>query len=363
VLFCINIGCRAKLKGTLQTFASKGAMDIDGLGPEIIETLVESGLVQDPADLYRLEINEWLRATREWSPTRVLCAFGIPDVGGVTCKKVASCFSSLEEIARASVDDLASVPGIKKFRAESIAKFFDDDENRRIIKQQDWAALPKVDKKIEENVLAAIEASKGRPLHRVLVALGIRNVGAALAEAVASHFHTMNAIMNASVRQLREIDGMGVVIAKSVVNFFSNESNRKIIEALRIAGINSLDDNNMGEKVKSDVLAGVTFVFTGSLEKMARDEAEGRVRDLGGRAASSISKNTDYLVAGTGGGTKRIKAQSLGIKIIDEIEFERLIVAAQSGIRIDELQTKNGKMSVEDESGNPHSGQARLFKD
>ncbi len=241
VVFCTTLACPAKLKGTIEVFVSKGAMDIDGLGAKLVEQIVDAGMVKDPADLYDRALDDW---------------------------------SGLERMAEKSA----------------------------------------------QNLLGALEASKERPLARVLFALGIRNIGAHVSDVLASHVGGIDALMNASAEELQEIDEVGPIVAQSVVEFFANESNRAVIERLKKAGLRALTES-AAPAPKGDAFAGKTFVFTGKLEQMARTEAEERVRALGGRASSSVSKKTDYVVAGPGAGTKLAKAESLGVAVISEAKF------------------------------------------
>ena len=240
-MFCTTLACHAKLKGTIEVFASKGAMDVDGLGSKLVEQLVDAGTIKDPADLYDLSLD-------------------------------------------------------------------------------DWAGLERMAEKSAQNLLDALNASKERPLARVLFALGIRNVGAHVSDVLASRVGSVDAITNASVEELQEIDEVGPVVAQSVVDFFANEANRAVIERLKQAGIRALAEAAVVE-AKGDAFADKTFVFTGKLERMTRDEAAEKMRALGGRASSSVSKKTDYVVAGPGAGSKLAKAESLGVSVISEDEF------------------------------------------
>ena len=240
VLYCTSLICPDRLKGSIETFVSRGAMDIEGIGAELVDQLVDKGLVKDPADLYGLKL-------------------------------------------------------------------------------EDWAGLEGMAEKSAQKIIIALDASKERPLERVVFAVGIRNVGAHVSDVLVSHFGDMDAIMNASAEELqkKDIKEIGPVIAQSIVDFFGNER-------LRSAGIKALRPRKKRSAPRSGVLAGKTFVFTGSLETMTRDEAEEKVRLLGGRAASSVSKKTDYVVAGPGAGSKLADAESLGVKVIDENKFRRM---------------------------------------
>jgi len=178
--------------------------------------------------------------------------------------------------------------------------------------------------KAAEHIVDSIQASKTRPLARLIYALGIRNVGEHASRLLASHFGSIDALMNASAEEIEAVKGIGEVIAKSAQEFFANEQNRAVIERLRAAGLSALTAKPPETK-KGDKLAGKTFVFTGTLEKMTRNEAEEKVRAQGGVAASSVSRKTDYVVAGPNAGSKLDKARSLGVAVIDEGEFLEML--------------------------------------
>lgn len=242
-LRCGNLDCPAQLKERLRYFASRNAMDIEGLGQAVIDQLVDRGLVKDPADLYRL-------------------------------------------------------------------------------KAADLEKLERMGKKSSQNLIDAIEASKSAGLERLLAALTIHHVGTALATALARRFRTLDALMAASVDELGGIRDVGAVIAESIVAFFSSEHNKNVIAKLKDAGVSM---QATGAAVEEGPLAGKTFVFTGALSSMGRTEAEALVRELGGRASSSVSAATDFVVAGEKAGSKRAKAEKLGVKVIDEADFLHMV--------------------------------------
>jgi len=246
LLYCITMNCPDRLKGSLEMFASKGGMDIEGLGTELVDQLVDKGMVKDPADLYDLKL-------------------------------------------------------------------------------EDWAGLERMAEKSAENVLGALKASKERPLGRVLFALGIRNVGAHVSDLLASHFGNINDLLKAPAEELRKIEEIGPVIARSIARFFESSENRNVIERLKEVGLVALLDQQQSGAARGTELQGVTFVFTGTLKSMSRDEAAERVRQQGGRASSSVSAETDYLVAGVGGVAKRARAKSLGVKVINKTRFLEIL--------------------------------------
>lgn len=251
--YCPNLACPAQQIRLIEHFASRGAMDIEGLGERMAYTLFEHGLVRSVADIYELKAEE------------------------------------LEQLER-------------------------------------------MGKKSAENLVAAIEASKGRPLTNVLFALGIRHVGFETARLLARHFGSLDAILDASADQLQEVEGIGPVVAQSIVDWAARPENRKIIDRLKQAGIDPREEvTTRGE----GRLAGLTVVITGTLEGMSRAEAEARAREAGAKVASSVSKKTDYVVAGANPGSKLQRAQELGRPVLDEAGFERLLAEGPAGVSSD----------------------------
>ena len=185
----------------------------------------------------------------------------------------------------------------------------------------DLLKLERMGEKSADNVLAEIEASKKLPLERVIYGLGIRFVGERTAQFLAEHFGSLDAIMNASAEQLEEVNEVGPRIAESIVEFFGDEHNRKLVSDLRKAGLTFAGQ----KKEKGTKLAGKTFVLTGTLERHTRDEAKKMIEDAGGRVSGSVSKKTDYVVAGSDAGSKLDKARELGVSVIGEEELEGLV--------------------------------------
>ena len=322
---CVGLACPAKLKGTIETFASKGAMDIDGLGARLIEQLVESGKVKDPADLYDLRLEDWsglermaeksaqnlldaLEASKHRPLSRVLFALGIRNVGEHVADLLASHFDfQINRIMSARANDFDGLAGIGPATSKSIETFFDDQDNAPAIAE-------------------ACKVSEARPLEDVILDMGIPTVTKARATSLAGRFHSIEALSNARRGDFDDKPELGGVIARSVVDFFASESNRQVIERLKAAGLDALSGAGAAEaEPRGDAFAGLTFVFTGKLEQMSRDEAEQTVRRLGGRAASSVSRKTDYVVAGPGAGSKLAKAEALGVKVISEQDFVEML--------------------------------------
>jgi DNA ligase (NAD+) len=187
--------------------------------------------------------------------------------------------------------------------------------------KDDLLKLERMGEKSADNLLAEIEASKKLPLERVIYGLGIRFVGERTAQFLAEHFGSLDAIMNASAEQLEEVNEVGPRIAESIVEFFGDEHNRKLVSDLRKAGLTFAGQ----KKEKGTKLAGKTFVLTGTLERHTRDEAKKMIEDAGGRVSGSVSKKTDYVVAGSDAGSKLDKARELGVSVIGEEELEGLV--------------------------------------
>ncbi len=241
IVRCPNFNCPAQIEGRLEHFASKGAMDIDGMGEKLAHLFMREGLVKRLPELYHLDKQQLLE---------------------------------LEGFADKSA----------------------------------------------ENLLAAIESSKQTTLARFIYAMSIANVGEHVADVLASAFGTLDALRAASVEDLQAVNEIGPEIAQSVVDFFANEENGRTVDELLQAGVSIAVPEQKG-----DALQGLTFVFTGALEDYTRDGAQEAVEALGARAAGSVSKSTDYVVAGEASGSKYEKARQLGIKILSETEFSELL--------------------------------------
>jgi DNA ligase (NAD+) len=242
---CVNVSCPARMRESMIHFASRHAMNIDGLGEKIVDQLLGNGLVKDFADLYKLDLET---------------------------------LASLERMAEKSA----------------------------------------------QNLLDEIAASKKNSLDRVIYAIGIPFVGERTAQLLAAHFVSMEKLADASAEELMEVGEVGAKIAEGVREFFSELANRKLIGRLRSAGVNM-----KGERAApvSARFAGKTFVFTGTLANRTREEAEALVASHGGKAGGSVSKKTSYVVVGTDPGSKFDKAKTLGVPVLDESQFEKLLTA------------------------------------
>ena len=186
---------------------------------------------------------------------------------------------------------------------------------------QDLMMLDLVQEKSASNIYMSIQESKTRPLNRLVTALGIRHVGKETADILTGQFPSLDELKNATLEQLSEVEGIGEIIAQSIYEYFHNENNLKLLEELKALGINP----SAKAKPKSDKLSGKTFVLTGTLENMTRDEASDIIKSHGGKTSSSVSKKTDFVLAGTNAGSKLDKAQNLGVIILTENDFLEMI--------------------------------------
>jgi DNA ligase (NAD+) len=239
---CPNPDCFGAQTRAIMHFASKGAMDIDGLGEKIIRQLVSAGLVREVSDLYRLT-------------------------------------------------------------------------------EGDLIPLERFAEKSAQNIIKAIQRSKRVPLHRLIYALGIRYVGEATARILARHFQSLEGLINASGDELLQVEGVGEQVAASIREYFGLPRHLELLRQLKEAGVEELPP----EAPATGPLAGKTFVFTGGLAHISREEAKARVTARGGKVSSSVSAKTDYVVMGADPGSKYAKAVELGVPLLDEAAFEELI--------------------------------------
>jgi len=240
---CVNAACPAKRKESLLHYASRHAMNIDGLGDKIVDQLVDKGLVKDVADLYSL-------------------------------------------------------------------------------KEDQVAALDRMAEKSAQNLLEEIEGSKKNSLARLIYALGIRFVGERTGQLLAEHFSSLEELAAADEEQLVAVNEVGPKVAAAIAEFFSEPANRQLIKKLHKVGVHPTAEKR---EVKSQKLAGKSFVFTGGLANRSREEAGELVQQHGGKVSGSVSKKTDYVVVGTDPGSKHDKAKELGVPILTESEFEKLL--------------------------------------
>jgi len=203
---------------------------------------------------------------------------------------------------------------IEKVLVKNVADIYD-------LTKKDLLSLERFADKSAQNILDEIEHSKKLPLERVIYGLGIRMVGERTAQFLAEHFGSMEEIENASIEELQNVGEVGPKIAESIAEFFSNAANRKLVDRLGAAGLAFQGK----KKERGTKLAGKTFVLTGTLAHFTRDEAKKLIEDAGGKVTGSVSKKTDYVVAGADAGSKLDKAKELGVSVIGEKEMEKLL--------------------------------------
>jgi DNA ligase (NAD+) len=240
---CQNTACPAQVKGKLQHFASRGAMDIEGLGPAIVDQLMESKLVHDYGDLYSLT-------------------------------------------------------------------------------KEQLVPLERMAEKSAQNLIDAIDKSKSRPLSRVIFALGIPYIGTRAADILAEEYGSMEKLMHAGVEEMQQVHEIGPTTAESIARFLENTENREVVEKLAKAGVTMAEKTVSVEK--DDRFAGKTFVLTGTIS-MPRHEAEQLIKARGGKTSGSVSKKTDYVIAGESAGSKYDKAVKLGIMILTDEDFRKML--------------------------------------
>ena len=241
---CTGVNCPAQRFRNIVHFVSRNAMDIEGLGPSIIEQMLERKIIENASDLYYIN-------------------------------------------------------------AESVAQ------------------MDKMGEKSAQNLMDSLEKSKTNPLYRLINALGIRHIGEKAAKILSKEYKTLDNLRQADEIGLSSIPDIGAVMAQSVIEYFSEPQNIVFIERLENAGVHCVDDSPE-EGESNELFEGKTFVLTGTLEKYTRTEASEIIERLGGKTSSSVSKKTNYVLAGKEAGSKLDKAQKLGVKIISETEFEEM---------------------------------------
>lgn len=264
---CVSIDCPAQAVERLIHWGSRKAMDIDGLGDELINRMVEEGVLSDVADFY----------------------------------------DKLTE------ETLASMPTGRVYDTDTADHLSGD-------------SIP-VGHTIAKKVMAQVEESKTRGLGRVLFGIGMRHVGANVAELLAQEFGSIQALATAPVEKIAEIPGIGPKIAESVHEFFSIPENVAVIERLRQAGV--MLEEEKPENELPQTLAGLTFVLTGALEHFTRDEAGAQLKAMGAKVSGSVSKKTSFVVAGEAAGSKLTKAESLGVPVLDEAALQQILETGQ----------------------------------
>jgi DNA ligase (NAD+) len=327
---CGNISCPAQLKRTVQHFAMRSAMDIEGLGEEIVDKLVDKQLIRNLADIYflqRREIDSVIRQPdkkRElWTLIRNLLKHKRVEkkiaMDENLARKLGDGFPSFDELVGATVNAVRQALGGDSGLARDVYQFFRNPKHRELIdkykaEHEGIAA---------SNLSAAIDRSKSRELWRLIHGLGIPEVGAETSRKLAAHFGSLDKIARASTEELQKLEDTGPVMAKSLHDFFHNPRNQAVVEKLTQAGVKPKAENRR-QKI-GGVFAGKTFVLTGALPTLSRDAASALIREAGGNVSSSVSKGTDFVLAGESAGSKLDKARKLGVKVISETEFSKML--------------------------------------
>ena len=358
--YCDNASCPVQLVRLLEHFVSRGAMDIEGMGIKWGELLIRQGLIKDVADLYyiepehlaRLNLLDVIEAAKVRPFADALAAAGIPTVGKKSASIIAERFGNMSALSSASELNVGELSGVSARTASAIFAHFSELRmqphftrlgsdflgNGLIALQSDLFYVNRrhllqpesLRQKSVSNLLSAIEASRQRPLSRVLVALGIRHVGGEVAELLARSFTTIDNLMSADEEALTAIPTIGPRIAESVVSYFRNDANRQVVEKLRAARVRLEDEPSAAPTEQPFV--GLRFVVTGRLERFSRSQIQDTIKQYGGAVSGSVSKNTDYLVAGEGGGSKLADAERLGVKVLTEDEL--LAMLPDSGVEL-----------------------------
>ena len=340
---CVGrLACQAQLKQAIIHFVSRRAMDIDGLGDKIVEQLVDKGLVKSPADLYCLTFEQvvalegfaeissrnLLKAIEtSKTPTlaRFIFALGIPDVGEETAKLLARALGLLERISRALPDVLVYLPDVGLEVAHEIHSFFVDEHNRSVIEQLHERGVQWQEEGALHPEFAACASLAG-----LLERLNIPFTAATGAQRLAARFGSLDAIIAADWLDLRQVERLTEKAARALRDYFDNPENaeraRAIEAQLREFGMHWESERKATEGLP---LAGQTWVLTGTLEAMSRDEARARLEALGAKVAGSVSAKTSVVVAGPGAGSKLAKANELGLTLLDEPAFLSRLTALE----------------------------------
>jgi DNA ligase (NAD+) len=413
---CVGgLACPAQRKRSILHFGSRLAMNIDGLGEELIEKLVKDDMVKTPADLYKLNINTLanlermgglsasnlvtaIEKSKHTTLERFIYALGIPEVGETTAKTIARFFGNIDRLMNAHPKTMQYLDDIGIEVNKSIYQFFKETHNQEVILELrtsgiswddpisevlfkdtslsdflnmlgtkcegGWQNLIKTKIKSERNILLKVtrnliisnnllnkdlpqidesiftikEINKdlarslfiffNNPENRIFFWQGIDGLGRVKAKILADKFGSLENIINANHTDFSSIDGIDSKLAQDIVKFFKEPDTLKVIHQLRECGVNW--DHNLKDKIiSSSQIRGKTFVLTGTLDNLKRDEAKNRIEEWGGKVSGSVSKKTDFVIAGTEPGSKLDDANKLGIKVLNEEDFISMLNSAQ----------------------------------
>ena len=342
--------CPAQRKGAILHFGSRHALDIEGLGEKIVDQLVDNNIVKTTADLYPLtaptiatlermadiSASNLIAAVENSKHTtleRFIYALGIPNVGEATAKDLAKFFGKLNRLMQAYPKTLLYIPNIGYEVAKSIYHFFKEPHNRGVIKQLRASG-------VEWHESNDTQASRTTTLAAFLNWLctnvkeinwdGISGMGKTASKLIADNLGTLEELMKADENRLLQIKGVNMNLAKKIVQFFRNPYNLEVINQLRECGVR-WDGKRQQIPVSSSLVNGKTFVLTGTLANLKRDEAKSKIEALGGRVSESVSRKTDFIVAGADPGSKLSEATRLSIKVLNEKAFTDLLSKEDKG--------------------------------
>jgi len=337
--YCPNLACPQQQVRLVEHFASRGAMDIEGLGERLSYVLFREGLVDDVADIYDLTAEQ-------------LALLTLPQtIGEKSAATLVQHFGSVHAVLEAGEEALQEAEGVGPIVARSIAGWREREENlRRVASWREDGVEPGIAElarlRIEDrgfgpknaaNLIEGIRLSKERPLPNLIFALGIRHTGSETARLLAERFGDLDEILDAGEEALQEVEGVGPVVARSIARWAERDLNRDVVRRLRTAGVNMA-----GEVVEpaSDLLAGLSVVITGKLDSMTRGDAEARAKDAGASVTGSVSKKTDFLVTGADpGGSKLTRAEKLGTLLLSEEQY--LSVLAEGVPALDRFRSEH----------------------
>ena len=373
--YCVNASCPEQLVRLVEHFVSRGAMDIEGLGEKWGAILIAQGLVGDVADLYYLKkedlaqmnLLDAIGLARSSEFVSVLDKIGIPNVGKKTAGILSGRYDSVMALAAASRDELAALEGVSERAADSVAAYFRDEDMLRVVEDvgggfheqglvEDPTDLYYVNRKYllnpetlrqksATNLINAISKSKGQTLTRVLVALGIAHVGSEVASLLARQFGSMDKLRQTSREEMEELNSIGPKIAEAVFDYFQNESNIRVVDKLAKAGVNMAEEAGESNGNGASSLKGLRFVVTGRLANYSRSAIQDRIKELGGAVSGSVSKRTDYLVAGEDAGSKLAEAEKLEVNVLSEDDFESLLSERAEAQAEEQLEMSEGRMT------------------
>jgi DNA ligase (NAD+) len=338
--------CPAQRKRAIYHFGSRKAIDIDGLGEELVDRLVANDLAKTPADIYRLNVSSLVTLERMADISalnlitaienskhttfgRFIYALGIPNVGEATAKALAKFFGDLNRLMSAHPKTLQYIPDIGHEVAKSIYYFFREQHNQEVISQLRtsgvrWDQLKKSKTILRTDFLYRLR----KPIKdsdKEINWPGIPKMGKITIDRIATYFSSnLEKLMEADENVLLKIKGINETLARNIVLFFEDSETLKVIKQLRECGVYWGVEVNE-KSVYSSLVSNKIFVLTGTLAQLKRDEAKSKIEELGGRVSGSVSKNTDFVVAGTDPGSKLKEALQLGIEVLDEEKFIALL--------------------------------------